>query len=302
MRGCTARSSDCGLRRRPLPGTSRGAPGREESGLGKGTGSDHLSHHFPPAGASRPQLKLSGLLTSDSRRWLRNASRPLGAACFPLPPPLPLPLAGWLPAPGAAGSSMPPGSAVPHTAAQRSLPGATVPPRAASWAPPPLRLLAAVSSRSPAPRHDWLFDLSERDLEEVGAHSRDFFSLFFFFSQSCGVAGGSGLPSWLPAPSPEFWACASRSVSLSIQSLPNRVQTFPGELCLPLLLHCNLRFPTSTDLCPPISAPASVPSPRFRSRGGGMAPPAGQDSTAGERRDSSSPEAEISGENSSRQE
>lgn len=66
-------------------------------------------YHF--SRASRPRAspgpnRTSWFLTSDSRRWLRNASRPLGAADFPLPLSLPLPLAGRLPAPGAARSSM----------------------------------------------------------------------------------------------------------------------------------------------------------------------------------------------------
>lgn len=93
----------------PAGARSKGRP-RAHRGLrkGRGTGPNHLSHRFQPAGVSRPQLKLSGFLTSDSRRWLLNASRPLGAACFPLPPPLPLLLVDELPAPGAAGSSMRP--------------------------------------------------------------------------------------------------------------------------------------------------------------------------------------------------
>lgn len=158
VRGCKAQAAAD-----PADARSEGRPRtRRELRKSRGTGPNHLSHGFPPAGVSRPQLKLSGLLTSDSRRWLLNPSRPLGAVCFPLPPPLPLPLVDALPAPGAAGSSMPPYSAA-TSAPPRSLPGATPPPRAGIQAPPSPQLLAAAALRSPAPHRDWLFGRSERD-------------------------------------------------------------------------------------------------------------------------------------------
>lgn len=85
---------------RETAGNRAGKPATR-SGKGPGCGPRHLSRRFPPG-------DVSGFLTSDSRRWLRNASRPLGAPSFPLPPLplLPLSLAGEPAAPGAAGSSM----------------------------------------------------------------------------------------------------------------------------------------------------------------------------------------------------
>lgn len=96
--GCRARS----------PGSGALAGARSQGGLGAREG-DRATAPQPPPSARRhlpAPTEAPGLLTSDSRRWLRNTSRPLGDACFPLPPPLPLPLAGGLPAPGAPGSSM----------------------------------------------------------------------------------------------------------------------------------------------------------------------------------------------------
>lgn len=81
-------------------GKKAGDPQREGTGLWAASPQPPL--HLPLAA-------ISGFLTSDSRRWLRNASRPLGTAGFPLPPlplPLPLSLAGEPAGPGAAGSSM----------------------------------------------------------------------------------------------------------------------------------------------------------------------------------------------------
>ena len=118
IRGGRVRSPDCGGPRRAR---STGRFGRAGAGGprggGKGPGQIASSHSFPPPGVSQFQQKLSGLLTSDSRRWLLNASRPLGDAGFPLPPPplpLLLPLAGGLPAPGATGFSMRLWSAAPQ--------------------------------------------------------------------------------------------------------------------------------------------------------------------------------------------
>lgn len=171
-RDCGAPSPGCGgPRRRPLRGAAPSAPGAPEGEA------DRAESPRPPLPARRrlpAPTEALRFLTSDSRRWLLNASRPLGADCFPLPPPLPLPLADELPAPGAAGSSMQPQPAAPLG---RSALSARGDPAAArrSQAPPPPQLLAAVAPRSPAPQRNWSFDHSERDLEEVGgAHSRDF--------------------------------------------------------------------------------------------------------------------------------
>lgn len=280
------------LRRTPRAPAPRGGPGHARgSGLGRRTRPNHLGHRFQPAGTSRPQVKLSRLLTSDSRRWLLNASRPLGAACFPLPPPLPLPLplplAGGLPAPGAAESSMRLWSAAPPEA-QRSLLQATPPPRAASQAPPPPQLLAAVASPSPAPRRNWLFYRSERDWRRWGLIQGIFFSLVFFSVLRCHWQRWT--PGCLPASLSEFWDFASHSASLCTQPLPNN-DLFASS-SLHLLLHCSLLFPITTDPLP--SNPGACIRPKSRSccRGGMVPPPQ-------ETRDSPSLEAQISVEISS---
>lgn len=192
---------------------------------GRGTRPNHLSHRFPPAGVSRPQLKLYGFLTSDSRRWLLNASRPLGAACFPLPPPLPLLLADELPAPGATGSSMRPLSASPLSLSALSARGD---PAAARREPGPAPSTAIGRGRAPQPRP--AAQLVVRRLQAGlgrggGAHSRDFAPLLFFFFKSCGVAGSFRLRGRVPAPPPEFWALSSVRLSFcfsfSTHRLPN---------------------------------------------------------------------------------
>lgn len=205
------------LRRTPQAPAPRGGPGHARgSGLGRRTRPNHLGHRFQPAGTSRPQVKLSRLLTSDSRRWLLNASRPLGAACFPLPPPLPLPLplplAGGLPAPGAAESSMRLWSAAPLRGSAISAPGD---PTASRREPGPAPSTAIGCSRLPQPRPAaQLAVLPLRaGLEEVGAHSRDFFFPCLFF---CPAVSLAAVDSWL---SPSFTfrilgLCISFSVPL----------------------------------------------------------------------------------------
>lgn len=145
------------------------------------------------------------------------------------------------------------------SAALRSLPRVTPqPPRAGSQAPPPPQLLVETFLRSRTLQRDWLFDLSERDLE--GAHSRD------FFSHSRGVAGSLTLRCRLLAPPPTSWALSSRWSALLLTRCPSaltpsQIATVLGSSSLRLLLHCSLRFSSITDLCPQVLAPEYFPNP-----------------------------------------
>lgn len=261
------------LRRTPQAPAPRGGPGHARgSGLGRRTRPNHLGHRFQPAGTSRPQVKLSRLLTSDSRRWLLNASRPLGAACFPLPPPLPLPLplplAGGLPAPGAAESSMRLWSAAPLRGSAISAPGD---PTASRREPGPAPSTAIGCSRLPQPRPAaQLAVLPLRaGLEEWGLIQGIFFSLVFFSVLRCHWQRWT--PGCLPASLSEFWDFASHSASLCTQPLPNN-DLFASS-SLHLLLHCSLLFPITTDPLP--SNPGACIRPKSRSccRGGMVPPP-----------------------------
>lgn len=179
VRGCTAQSPDGGLRRRPLPGATRSAPGGPG---GEGDGAKSPQPPLPacrrlpaPAEALRaPHLRLPPL-ASECFSALRRRLLPFAAAVA-----VAVAIGGLTPGPRC--------RRVLHTtlvSGSLQLLSALCPGRPCRPAPPakprPPRLLAAVASRSPAPRHDWLFDHSERDLEAVGAHSRDFFFLVFFF-------------------------------------------------------------------------------------------------------------------------
>lgn len=249
------------LRRTPQAPAPRGGPGHARgSGLGRRTRPNHLGHRFQPAGTSQPQVKLSRLLTSDSRRWLLNASRPLGAACFPLPPPfplpLPLPLAGGLPAPGAAESSMRLWSAAPLRGSAISAPGD---PTASRREPGPAPSTAIGCSRllQPRPAAQLAVLPLRAGLEEVGAHSRDFFfSLVFFSVLRCHWQRWT--PGCLPASLSEFWDFASHSASLCTQPLPNN-DLFASS-SLHLLLHCSLLFPITTDPLPSNPGACIVPN------------------------------------------
>lgn len=177
-RGQVLHSPESRMRRTPQAPALRG-----DSGRGRGNQTRSPRPPLPPQGISWPQQKLPGLLTSDSRRWLLNASRPLGDACFPLPPPLPLPLllplAGGLPVPGATGSSMRLGSAAPLSCSAVSAPG--YPAAARRLEGPTLSTaIGCGRCRSPAPQRDWLFGRGA-GLGRGGGSIQGFFPPFFFF-------------------------------------------------------------------------------------------------------------------------
>ena len=86
------------------------------------------------------------------------------------------------------------------------------------------------------------------------------------FSHSRGVAGSLTLMGRLLAPFPTSWALSSRWSALLLTRCPSaltpsQIATFSGSSSLRLLLHCGLRFPSITDLCPQVLAPEYFPNP-----------------------------------------